>query len=112
MPRRDFTALRKLRDEDPAICIRLLRLLWPDIHAALERGHTIRLIRERLGEAGISISYRQLCRYVARLRGEAESRDRSNRAPGEPGHKSGDEVGGKPEDPLARIRERLVREKP
>src|SRR5215831_1588374 len=70
MTRRNQSMLVALCDEEPKMLIRLLRSLWPDIRAAMDRGHTLKVIHERLAQDGISISYRQFCAYVARLRRE------------------------------------------
>ena len=75
MTQRDRTPLTTLRDADPATGVSRLRLLWPDIHAALELGHTIRAIHESLNQAGVSTSYRHLCSCIARFRLECDLPD-------------------------------------
>src|SRR5207249_4465998 len=74
MNRRDLSRLKTLQHEEPAKLSKLVRLLWPDIRAAISRGHTLKVIRNRLEEIGISIGYRQLVVYVSRLRREDASR--------------------------------------
>jgi hypothetical protein len=48
----------------------VIRLVWPDIKAAREFGHTLKFIHERLVESGVPISYNQLTVYVSRIRRE------------------------------------------
>ena len=50
--------------------IDVVRTEWPHIKAALDRGHTIKVIHERLLEDGFQISYRLLASYVKRMRSE------------------------------------------
>ena len=48
-----------------------VRIAWPHIKAALDRGHTIKVVHQRLTEDGFHISYRLLASYVKRMRSEA-----------------------------------------
>jgi hypothetical protein len=48
-----------------------VRTAWPHIKAALDRGHTIKVVHERLLEDGFHISYRLLASYVKRMRSGA-----------------------------------------
>jgi hypothetical protein len=48
----------------------LIRHAWPDILAALNSGHTLKRIRGRLSEVGISVKYKTLSAYVGILRRE------------------------------------------
>jgi hypothetical protein len=43
-------------------------LAWPEIKAALETGHSLKTIWERLQADGMEIRYNRLSEYVARLR--------------------------------------------
>jgi hypothetical protein len=43
-------------------------LAWPEIKAALEAGHSLKTVWERLQADGIEIRYNRLSEYVARLR--------------------------------------------
>ena len=63
----DFSRLRALRREKPGTVMGLVRLAWPDIKAALERGHTLRVVHECLVEAGVPVAYRQLSAYIGRI---------------------------------------------
>ena len=62
--------LRALQDEAPKTRIALIRLAWPEVKAALNRGHSLKAIHQRLAHAGIDITYRRLSQCVTRLRRE------------------------------------------
>ncbi len=47
-----------------------MRLIWPDIKAALSVGHELKLVHERIVESGIDIKYPLFRVYVSRLRRE------------------------------------------
>jgi hypothetical protein len=89
-----------------------IRFAWPEIKAALERGHTLKAVHQRLQECGIAIGYRHLSSYVGRLR----QRDRIASGPGSrvaqattvarPPAESVIAEKGAPNDPLANVRER------
>jgi hypothetical protein len=66
--------VESLRQEKPAKLIKLIGLAWPEIEAALEQGHTLRRIHQRLVQSGIPISYSLLTVYVKRIRLEAAAR--------------------------------------
>ena len=66
--------LKTLRDEEPARLISKIRLVWPEIRAALGRGHTLKRIHLVLEQNGIAIHYQVLSRYVCRLRREEAGR--------------------------------------
>ncbi len=51
----------------------LVRIAWPDIKAALELGHTLRVVHQRLIEAGVQIEYRQLSVYIGRIERKSAS---------------------------------------
>jgi len=122
MTRRNLSMLVALRNEEPKVLIRLLRSLWPDIRAALDRGHTLKVIHERLGQGGISISYRQFCTYVARLRREQGNSGTGQSVPNRDPVGTLMAQGMRPDpnvpepngsiDPLANIRDRLGRNRP
>jgi uncharacterized coiled-coil protein SlyX len=59
--------IRALRREKPTTVMGMIRAVWPDIRAALEHGHTLRVIHARLVESGIPVEYRQLSVYLRRL---------------------------------------------
>jgi excisionase family DNA binding protein len=67
--------LAGLRDEDPEKFVSLVRLVWPDIKAALGRGHTVKVIHERFVKGGVDISYRLFALYVGQLRREDVQRN-------------------------------------
>ncbi len=56
----DLSRLRALRGEKPATQMGQVRWAWPDIKAALELGHSLKTIHQRLNESGIPIGYRTL----------------------------------------------------
>ena len=66
----DLAPLRALIQERPSRKMPLIRRAWPDIVAALEAGHSLKRVGERLREDGILISYGTLCSCVSRLRRE------------------------------------------
>ena len=50
-----------------------VRVLWPEIARALEKGQTLKTIRDWLEEEGLSLSYNQLTTYVGRIRRRKET---------------------------------------
>ena len=82
MRRKDLAGiLVDLRREQPQKCVSLVRLVWPEIKAALDRGHSIKVIHERFVERGVSISYRLFALYVSQLRREHTQRGTSAEDP-------------------------------
>src|SRR5467141_1448854 len=78
MRRKDLAGiLVGLRREQPQKFVSLVRLVWPEIKAALDRGHSIKVIHERFVERGVSISYRLFALYVSQLRREHTQRGTS-----------------------------------
>ena len=59
--------LDKLRKVRPQRISSVIRLIWPDIKAARELGHTLKFIHEHLVESGLPITYNQLTVYVSRI---------------------------------------------
>ena len=66
----DLSPLRALRREAPATRMAKVRKAWPDIRAALEAGHSLKVVHQRLSQGGLSIPYRTLVAYVNRIRFE------------------------------------------
>jgi len=64
----DLGPLRALREEDPPTLMAQVRRAWPDIEAALEKGHSLKTIQQRLEQGGLRIRYRTLVGYVNRIR--------------------------------------------
>jgi hypothetical protein len=58
----------------PKTLIARIRLAWPDVQAALNGGHSLKAVHQRLAEAGIKISNRRLSEYVGRLPREEKLR--------------------------------------
>ena len=120
MNRRDLSRLKTLQGEEPAKLSKLIGILWPDIRAAISRGHTLKFINTRLQEIGIPISYHQLVVYVGRLR-RADAIEQGETAYGpertgqilKPSAKTAlDECEGAARDPLANIKDRLIHNRP
>jgi hypothetical protein len=63
-----------LADEHPERPGRLIKAVWPQIKAAIERGHTLKLIHQRLISDGVRISYRQFTAHVRQLLGKTAKR--------------------------------------
>ena len=66
----DIKRLRALQDEAPKTRIALVRLVWSEVKTALNRGHSLKAIHQRLTDAGLDITYRRLSQCVSRLRRE------------------------------------------
>jgi len=62
--------LHALRAEKPASQMGQLRWAWPDVKAALDHGHSLTTVHQRLAEIGVEIPYRRLSLYIGRLRRE------------------------------------------
>lgn len=117
MNRRNLSSLKTLQDEEPAKLSKLIGILWPDIRAAISRGHTLKFIRVRLQEIGISISYHQLVVYVGRLRRAdaiktAHGPERTGQILKPLEKATSDECEGTQRDPLANIKDRLIHNRP
>src|SRR5436309_1513550 len=114
MARISLSKLAGLRNENPKKLMRLLRRAWPDIKAALACGHTLRVVHARLQEDGVVMSYDLLACYVRRLRREDAAGKLNNAAP--PAEKApeaeGATEGGAARDPMANVREFLVKNRP
>lgn len=67
----DFSTLAGLAEEQPSTLMGCVRMAWPQIRAARQRNVTLKVIHQRLNDAGIPISYKALSAYVARLRKQA-----------------------------------------
>jgi hypothetical protein len=50
-----------------------VRRAWADIKAAIDAGHSLKTVAERLRDCGIVVPYRALTAYVSRLRREDSS---------------------------------------
>src|SRR5215813_10183180 len=119
MNRRDVSRLRTLQQEEPSRVSKMIRILWPEIRGAISRGHTLKVIRNRLEEIGISISYHQFVVYVGRLRREDASRLASGTASTTEKTQGTthdtvavDEGTALSKDPLANVRDRLIHNRP
>lgn len=66
----DVKRLRALQDEIPRTRIALVRLIWPEMKPALDRGHSLKAVHQRLTDAGLDITCRRLSQCIIRLRRE------------------------------------------
>ena len=62
------SAVESLGREKPMRLMAQLRAVWPQVEQALQAGHTLRLIHQRLNMAGIQISYGCLIVYRGRIK--------------------------------------------
>ena len=62
------SAVESLGREKPTNLMAQLRAVWPQVEQALQAGHTLRLIHQRLNMAGIPITYQCLIVYRGRIR--------------------------------------------
>jgi hypothetical protein len=63
--------LAALGEKKPCTIAAHLRMLWPEINAALERGNSLKAVCECLEADGLKLSVRSLGSYVTRLRRSA-----------------------------------------
>jgi hypothetical protein len=66
----DLAPLRALDTELPDNTMGRIRYAWPEIEAALRRGHRLKTIHQRLIGSGIKVGYKMLSVYLCRLRRE------------------------------------------
>ena len=107
----DLSRLRQLRNESPTSLIGMVRMAWPEIKAALDHGHSLKVVHERLTEAGVPITYRRLSQYIGRIRrgGEpAHVLPTASEPPRNPAPAAADQLN----DPAANIRDRLIQNRP
>ena len=115
--RLDLSRLATLREEIPKSLMGRIRMAWPDIQSALDRGHALKVVHERLNECGVRIGYRHLAVYIGRLRrensGAALSKSPKRPQKAEPLNRVDRDLEkptasatGAPYDPLANVKER------
>ena len=68
MPDSARTRLAALREKKPPTKAAQIRGLWPEIKAALDKGHSLKAIAECLAADGIVVTVRSLSVYVGRIR--------------------------------------------
>src|SRR5207247_5507073 len=69
--KKDFLAgVIALAEENPTKFVNLIRNGWPEIKAAMDQGHTLKVIHQRLAKGGVRISYRLFTLYVRQLLGK------------------------------------------
>jgi hypothetical protein len=59
--------LRELLKQRPATKMGQIRAAWPHIREALQAGHTLKAVWERLRADGVDIGYNRLSEYIGRL---------------------------------------------
>jgi hypothetical protein len=109
-----------LRETKPRTKAAQIRALWPDIKAALDKGHSLKAVCDCLQEDGIIITVQTLGSYITRIRrkstaihilasssqkvvvGVVAGQDNSGASAA-----TGNRSENKPRDPLANVRERL-----
>ena len=69
----DLAEFRTLCEEKPDSKMALIRRAWPDILAALNCGHTLKRVCERLNEDGVTVDYKTLSAYMSVLRRKQRS---------------------------------------
>jgi hypothetical protein len=105
--------LRELLNQRPATKMGQIRAAWPHIREALQAGHTLKAVWERLRADGVDIGYNRLSEYIGRLeRRAAGSTTGSVPAPPQAEKDPGATPRPVPptkNDPAANLRERLDR---
>jgi len=110
------TRLTALREKKPRTKSAQVRALWPEIKAALDKGHSLKTVCDCLEADGIAITVQTLGSYITRIRKRAlpievggerpvddsAKTERRDAAPVASGAKTA-----KPSDPLANVRDRL-----
>jgi len=59
--------LTELLNERPGTKMGQIRAAWPHIREALQAGHTLRAVWERLRADGVDIQYNRLSEYIGRI---------------------------------------------
>lgn len=107
MAKRDFLAgVIALSQENPTRFVNLVRDGWPEIKAAVDHGHTLKMIHQRLVEGGVRMSYRCFTMYVRRFRNApGNASQKAEPLSAAPGEKPADSTRSTPEgttaEPLA-----------
>ena len=105
--------LRALLNERPATKMGQVQAAWPYIQAALQAGHSLKAVWERLRTDGLDIHYNRLSEYVCRLRrrGVRVTARSESAAPqaGKEALLAARSVSNVKDDPAANLRDRLDR---
>jgi hypothetical protein len=112
--------LAALHDKKPRTKAAQVRTLWPEIKAALEKGHSLKTVCECLEADGLTMTVQTLGSYVTRMRRmpalrdePTVSRDHQHRMEAARDHDvaavATAATSRSSVDPLANIRERLVK---
>jgi hypothetical protein len=68
MPETLLPNVRKLLSERPITKMGQIQAAWPEIRQAIQAGHTLKTICERLRADGVDIQDNRLSEYIGRLR--------------------------------------------
>ena len=105
--------LAALREKKPPSKAAQIRALWPDIKAALDNGHSLKVVCECLAGDGIALSEQSLSAYIWRIRRKAANSSVTPASAARTPHafedapaSSHNEPQDRPRDPLANVRAR------
>jgi hypothetical protein len=105
--------LKQLVSERPRTKMGQIRAAWPQIREALQAGHTLKAVWERLQADGLEIRYNRLSEYIGRI--QRGARVTTTFTPAPPQAEKGKPVSPPlsasraKDDPTANLRERLDR---
>jgi hypothetical protein len=68
--------LAALREKKPARKSAQIRAVWPDIKAALDKGHSLKVVCECLEATGVAVTVPALAVYIGRIRKKDREIDR------------------------------------
>src|SRR5215471_866018 len=116
-PENARTRLAALREKKPRTKSAQVRALWPEIKAALDKGHSLKTVCDCLEADGIAITVQTLGSYITRIRRRTPPIT-VGPLPQDPEGSPKKEQGvaplaarnrkvAKPSDPLANVRDRL-----
>src|SRR2546428_6193055 len=87
---KDFhlSCLHALQSQRPDTPMGQVRWAWTEINAALNAGHTLKVVHQRLCQDGVVIAYSTLAPYINRIRREEASQNlRAGALPTYPGRR-------------------------
>jgi hypothetical protein len=79
--------LHALQSQRPDKPMGQVRWAWAEINAALNAGHTLKVVHQRLCQDGVVIAYSTLARYVNRIRCEEARQNRAGAFASYPGRR-------------------------
>jgi len=117
MPENARTRLAALREKKPRSKSAQVRALWPEIKAALDKGHSLKTVCDCLEADGIAITVQTLGSYITRIRRRPppitrgplahDPEDNSKKEQGVAPPAARNRKAAQPSDPLANVRNRL-----